>query len=529
MSISYDETLAHLVHIIENLSDDMAPEARYQCLLEHLAHLFPCDAASLMQLEGQVLRPVAIVGLSPDTLGRRFPVSEHPRLQRIIDSDTPVQFPHDSELPDPFDGLVTGHQGSLKVHDCVGTRLMLDNAPWGLLTLDALEAGSMKSMSPNAFRSAIAMSNATVRMVSLINRLEVRVEQEQAVSQSLIADQVVEMIGQSAAMQTLHEEVKVVAGSDLSVLVLGETGTGKELVAGAIHKQSHRRHAPMIHVNCAALPGNIIESELFGHTRGAFTGAVKDRKGKFEIANHGTLFLDEVGELPLSEQVKLLRVLQNGEIQRVGSDQQIKVDVRIIAATNRDLAVEVKEGKFRADLYHRLSVYPIHVPPLRERDQDVLLLSGYFLELNRARLGLDCLRLSETCNALLQAYPWPGNVRELEHAVSRAALKARSADRMGYGKDGDGFVTVQPEDFDIQMHSFQGEGDVLGILSTESAPVVLLEGDAPLKVLLDNYQRKLIQHLLMQHGGNWAAIARTLQVDRANLHRLARRLGLKRR
>lgn len=364
------------------------------------------------------------------------------------------------------------------------------------------------------------MSNATVKMVSLINRLEGRVEQEQAVSQSLIADQVVEMIGQSPAMQTLQEEINVVAGSDLSVLVLGETGTGKELVAGAIHKQSHRRHAPMIHVNCAALPGNIIESELFGHTRGAFTGAVKDRKGKFEIANHGTLFLDEVGELPLSEQVKLLRVLQNGDIQRVGSDQQINVDVRIIAVTNRDLAAEVKAGRFRADLYHRLSVYPVVVPPLRERGQDVLLLAGYFLERNRARLGLNSLRLSESCHALLQAYAWPGNVRELEHAISRAALKARSADRGSYGEQPDGMVTLHPEDFDIQLHSVSGESAGGAIFPIQQETMALSDGNKPLKAMLDDYQRQLIRHLLKQKGGNWAAIARTLHVDRANLHRL---------
>lgn len=150
MSINYDETREHLVHIIKNLSSDMAPEARYQRLLEHLVHLFPCDAASLMQLEGDTLKPVAIVGLSPDTLGRRFPVTEHPRLQQILDSKTTVQFPHVCDLPDPFDGLVTGHQGSLKIHDCVGTRLMLDDVLWGVLTLDALEAGAMKSMSPDA-------------------------------------------------------------------------------------------------------------------------------------------------------------------------------------------------------------------------------------------------------------------------------------------------------------------------------------------------------------------------------------------
>ena len=179
-----------------------------------------------------------------------------------------------------------------------------------------------------------------------------------------------------------------------------------------------------MHVNCAALPEALAESELFGHVRGAFSGAIAERAGRFEAAEGGTLFLDEVGELPLSIQAKLLRALQNGEIQRLGADRPRKVNVRIIAATNRNLKERVQEGSFRADLYHRLSVYPVPIPPLRERGNDVLLLAGFFLELNRARLGLRSLRLSVAAEDALHRYAWPGNVRELEHVVSRAALKA---------------------------------------------------------------------------------------------------------
>jgi anaerobic nitric oxide reductase transcription regulator len=180
----------------------------------------------------------------------------------------------------------------------------------------------------------------------------------------------------------------------LSVLITGETGVGKELVAEAIHLQSPRAQKPLISLNCAALPELLVESELFGHVKGAFSGAVNGRSGKFELADGGTIFLDEVGELPLPVQAKLLRVLQSGQLQRVGSDQEHHVDVRIIAATNRDLAEEVRVGRFRADLYHRLSVYPLRVPPLRERGRDVLLLAGFFLEENRARMGLRSLRLN---------------------------------------------------------------------------------------------------------------------------------------
>jgi hypothetical protein len=210
------------------------------------------------------------------------------------------------------------------------------------------------------------------------------------------------------------------------VLVTGETGTGKELVAQAVHAQSGRADKPMISINCAALPDNLVESELFGHVRGAFTGALSERSGKFEQAHQGTLFLDEVGELSLPVQAKLLRVLQSGQLQRLGSDREHHVDVRVIAATNRDLAAEVRAGRMRADFYHRLNVYPLNVPPLRERDSDVLQLAGYFLEENRSRLRLGGLRLDAAAQAALLNRSWPGNVRELEHCISRAVLRALS-------------------------------------------------------------------------------------------------------
>jgi len=222
------------------------------------------------------------------------------------------------------------------------------------------------------------------------------------------------------------KELRVVASADLPVLLLGETGVGKELFARELHILSQRSDKPLIYVNCAALPESLAESELFGHVKGAFSGATSDRSGRFEVAHGGTLFLDEVGELPLSIQAKLLRVLQNGEIQRLGSDKYRKVDVRLIAATNRNLRQQVSNETFRADLYHRLSVYPLPIPPLLERGDDVSILAGHFLELNRARLGLRALRLSPEAELAIQQYQWPGNVRELEHVISRAAIKLLS-------------------------------------------------------------------------------------------------------
>ncbi len=314
------------------------------------------------------------------------------------------------------------------------------------------------------------------------------------------------MIGQSKAHKRLMEEINLVGGSDLTVLITGETGVGKELVAQAIHAASPRSEKPIISLNCAALPDTLVESELFGHVRGAFTGAVGDRRGKFELANSGTLFLDEVGELSLSVQAKLLRVLQSGQLQRLGSDREHQVDVRLIAATNRNLAEEVRNGRYRADFYHRLSVYPLQVPALRERGRDVLLLSGFFLEQNRSRLGLGSLRLSPDAQTALLAYNWPGNVRELEHLIGRSALKA--------------ILSLSAADLD---------------LPTTAAQTPEVQADSPpnrqtgldLRQATEQYQRQLITDCLERHQQNWAAAARDLGLDRANLGRLARRLGLK--
>jgi len=233
------------------------------------------------------------------------------------------------------------------------------------------------------------------------------------------------IIGRSAALRAVLQEIDQVAGSDATVLVTGESGTGKELVAGAIHSGSHRRERALVKVNCAAMPANLIESELFGHERGAFTGATLKREGRFALADGGTLFLDEVGELPLELQAKLLRVLQEGEFEPVGSSRTRRVDVRVVAATNRDLAALVREGQFREDLYYRLNVFPIRLPPLRERGEDIPLLVECFVQRFAARLGRSFEPVSQDSLRRLQAYPWPGNVRELHNVIERAVVAAR--------------------------------------------------------------------------------------------------------
>jgi PAS domain S-box-containing protein len=233
------------------------------------------------------------------------------------------------------------------------------------------------------------------------------------------------ILGQSEALKRVLEDVEQVAVTDTTVLVLGETGTGKELIARAIHGSSRRRDKPLITINCAAIPAALMESEFFGHEKGAFTGATQKREGRFALADHGTIFLDEIAELSLDLQAKLLRVLQEGEFAPVGSSQTKKVDVRVIAATNRDLNQVVKDGGFREDLYYRLNVFPIEVPPLRERDDDILLLASAFAAKFAQRMGRRIEPLSEACKHRLIGYPWPGNVRELQNVIERAVITAR--------------------------------------------------------------------------------------------------------
>jgi len=234
-----------------------------------------------------------------------------------------------------------------------------------------------------------------------------------------------DLIGQSATLRQLVSQIDMVAPTDASVLVLGETGTGKELVAHEIHRRSQRKDKPLVRVNCASVPKDLFESEFFGHVRGAFTGALKDRAGRFETAHGGTIFLDEVGEIPLEMQSKLLRVLQEKRYERVGDDRTRQVDVRIIAATNRDLKKAVAAGRFREDLYYRLHVFPIHVMPLRERKDDLPILAKHFVELSVRDLKCAKPRLTGAGVAKLQGYDWPGNVRELRNVVERAVILAR--------------------------------------------------------------------------------------------------------
>ena len=233
------------------------------------------------------------------------------------------------------------------------------------------------------------------------------------------------IVGESEALQAVLQQIELVADTDATVLITGESGTGKELVARAIHERSHRRNGPLVRVNCAAIPESLFESELFGYVRGAFTGALNDRAGRFEAAAGGTLMLDEIGEVPLAMQPKLLRVLQEKELERVGETRARKIDVRIVAATNRDLAAEVAAGRFRGDLFYRLNVFPIENPPLRDRREDIPMLAEHFIQDSARRLRRPPPRLTEAALRQLMTRDWPGNIRELENVIERAIILAR--------------------------------------------------------------------------------------------------------
>ena len=509
-----------LERLLIDLSSAAEPAQRLQRLVAQLRAYFECGAVAVLHIEDEHLCPLAIDGLVQETLGRRFSVIQHPRFSAIWGHEKITRFHHQNALPDPYDGLLLERVGeSIPVHDCMGVSLYPAGEPWGVLTFDSLEIDAFTEDVQKNLYQLLPVITATIRFFQLETKIQTLQAKRQETLIPFIPDRVEEngLVGQSPPILMLLRELDAVADSELPVLLLGETGVGKELFAHRLHQLSRRKNKPLVHVNCAALPESLAESELFGHTRGAFSGAVTERAGRFDVADKGTLFLDEVGELPLPIQAKLLRTLQNGEIQRLGKDKPHHVDVRIIAATNRNLKDLVRDGAFRADLYHRLSVYPIPIPPLRERGDDILLLAGRFLEINRARLGVRSLRLSTMAQQALYHYAWPGNVRELEHVISRAAIKAISR-----GARHSDIVTLEADMLDLQPVSL-AEG-----LANEK--IIDTPGVLPattLRQAVDASQRQAIEGALKKYNGNWAEAARQLDVDASNLHKLARRLGLK--
>lgn len=509
-----------LAGIALDLTSALTASDRHKRLLDALRKVIPFDAAALMRLEHNELVPIASRGLSGEAIERRYRIDANERLKAICAADGPIRFASDHPAPDPFDGLLEGDpSGKHRIHACMGAPLRVEGRLIGTLTADALDPTAFDGLDLHFIDAVAALAAAQIQLAELMGALETTADRRGLIANELVQEarsrQGRELLGHGRAMVHLRREIELVAQSDFTVLILGETGVGKELAARAIHAASLRRDVPLLYLNCAALPETLAESELFGHTRGAFTGATTDRAGKFEMADGGTLFLDEIGELSLAIQPKLLRAIQEGEVQRLGSNRVIRVNVRLLAATNRSLEEEVRAGRFRADLFHRLNTYPLAVPPLRERREDIPLLSGHFCELSRRQLGFGPVRLSPPALDALSRYGWPGNVRELQNVLSRAMLKA------GFSTPRGEPVTIGP----AHLGDLSGEP---GPSEKETAPIIPGEPDGKtLRELVDDFQRQAIRRAVSKSGGNWAAAARELGLHRSNLHKIAERLGMR--
>jgi anaerobic nitric oxide reductase transcription regulator len=527
-----DISATALIELAVDLTNSVTSQDRFDRLLSTVRQAITCDAVVLLKQDGAVLTPLAQQGLTSDSLGRRFDIASHPRLADICRATSPIRFPADSPLPDPYDGMLLAYDGKFPVHACMGLPLLVDGRLVGVLTVDSMTPNIFDDIPKRTLDMVSAMSAAALNTAMLLQQLEKLSQHNQQVVEELTHEALTkdggELMGDSAPMCQLKNEINLVAPSDFSVLIEGETGVGKELVARTIHRQSSRHHGPLVYVNCAAIPENLVESELFGHVKGAFTGAESARVGKFNLANNGTIFLDEIGELPLAAQSKLLRVIQNQEIQPVGQDKVETIDVRILAATNRQLKEEVAAHRFRADLYHRLSVYPIHIPPLRERQGDSTILAGYFAEQVRRKLGLQQLVLEPAALDDLQRYAWPGNVRELEHVISRAALQAKASSASAIVKIQSqhlGYLSNTPLVSDVMASPPERQSHPVEfhhVLQTDN----IASRHMSLKQSTDAFQRQYIVQVLQEEQANWTLAAKRLGVDRANLSRLAKRLGV---
>ena len=417
-------------------------------------------------------------------------------LQRIAESCPDVVL-LDLMIPGELDGLAT----------LARLRESVPDVPVIMMSGKAGLSDAVKATKLGAFNFLEKPLSPEGVLLALASALELRRVRREARALREDLGLAGEMIGRSPGMDRVREMISRVAPTDARVLITGESGTGKELVASAIHFGSARRERPFVRVNCAAIPRDLVESEMFGHEKGAFTGATDRRIGRFELAHTGTLFLDEVGDLGAEAQAKLLRAIEAKEIERVGGGKSIRVDVRIVSATNRDLTRAVGEGTFRDDLLFRLNVIPLQIPPLRDRPDDIPMLVAHFSSLHLARTGRQPPQWTAGALSLLAQYRWPGNVRELANIVERLAILHAGAD--------------------------VDERDVRVVLPMDGGP---RRADAPLPDpslldesltdTLDAHERTLISRALSAAGGNVAEASRRLRTDRANLYRRMRRLGI---
>jgi len=403
--------------------------------------------------------------------------------------------------------------------------IRLDERGYRLIDLDSTNGTWVAGMRINDIYVApgtqITLGSTKLRFQPLGESVEVALSAD---------DRCAGMMGRSVKMRELFARLEKLAQSDATVLITGETGVGKELVAEAVHELSPRNNGPFVVLDCGSIPQNLIESELFGHERGAFTGATSSYAGAFERAHGGTVFLDEIGELPIDMQPKLLRVLERHEVRRIGGTRTVNVDIRVVAATNRDLGVEVNRGRFREDLYYRLAVARVHVPPLRERREDIPLLIEHFLSITP---GGEHAHLEPATVELMMKHDWPGNVRELRNVIERAVLLSEvpageSAFRRTHFPSPavvSGAVESKTDRdaaaSGARAASAGGEDDVMQAPIDTTVPFKLAKQD-----LITEFERRYIKRLLEQHDGNISAAARAAGIDRMSIHKMLNRLGM---
>ena len=426
----------------------------------------------------------------------------------VLQSDVPVTFRiRDIVTTDRYSFPSASFWNTAGAHSIHGIRLRVGAEDVGILWIQP-GYSNPRLLTGLCSQLAIAISHIRAHekvqeQLKQINAYKERLQEENGYLQEQIVTQHNhdEIIGAAGELQKVFQLINQVAGSGSTVLLLGETGTGKELIARAIHAASPRHEKLMVKVNCAALPENLIESELFGHERGSFTGATDRRIGKFELADNGTLFLDEIGEMPPVLQAKLLRAIQEREIERVGGKGTIRVNVRIIAATNRELLQEVEQGRFRSDLFYRLNVFPITIPPLRDRKEDIPMLANHFIRRFSRTIGKKINSISTQALDVLGAYHWPGNIRELEHTLERSVILCNG-----------------PVLKDIRLHA----------LKTENIPGPAKEKDQPIKTLKDNERDHILRTLIRLKGkiSGHGGAAQLLDVPPSTLNSKISKLGI---
>ena len=431
----------------------------------------------------------------PELSADMYPTLTDPLITKIMDADAPISLQLDKIISRQGTPKFLQHSYDNGIRNVLVTKLKYQKETIGFIVFSNRKTEGFADGFSSVLQGIVPLLSVVIRNIiinePLLDHTPIQAVNDQPLKLSTI-------IGSGPEMQKVHQKMSLVAGSNSTVLILGETGTGKELFAHAIHHASPRRHMPMVKINCAALPANLIESELFGHEKGAFTGASDRRIGKFELANNGTLFLDEMGEMPLELQVKLLRVIQEREFERVGGKTTIKVDFRLIAATNRNLEEEVRQGRFREDLFYRLNVFPIHLPSLKQRVGDIEPLANFFLARFNKTSGRKIRAISPAVIRELQGYTWPGNVRELEHLMERSILMT--------------------------------QGDVLDEiqLPKHQAIVKEIKADLPRKTLQD-IERSYIIEILRRYDGKISGdggASQFLAIPATTLHSKMKKLGI---